>query len=72
MFCSRSIGIHLLRGAGAIMLIGLGLVLGSIWLWPPLILGAVLLLRGCPMCWLVGLFETIGQKRSRRVGEAAG
>lgn len=72
MFCSRSIGIHLLRGAGAIMLIALGLVLSSIWLWPPLILGAVLLLRGCPMCWLVGLFETIGQKRSRRVDEAAG
>jgi len=67
MFCSRSIGIHLLRGAGAVMLIALGLALGSMWLWPPLILGAALLLRGCPMCWLVGLFETIGQKRSRHV-----
>ncbi|CAB5723683.1 Uncharacterised protein [Delftia tsuruhatensis] len=38
MFCSRSMGVHLLRG------------------------GAVLLMRGCPACWLMGLVETWQQK----------
>lgn len=60
MFCSRSVGIHLLRGATAAALM-LAAVLGDDL---PLLVrlagfaGAVLLMRGCPMCWLVGLFQT--------------
>jgi hypothetical protein len=39
-------------------------VFGSahMWLVPPLLLGALILLRGCPMCWLLGLFETISNR----------
>jgi len=57
----------LLRGIAA-----LGLVFAAIFLseygllWSALaIIGAAVLLRGCPMCWLMGLFETIKQGRNR-------
>lgn len=60
MNCSRSTTMHLLRGFGAVGLIALAVVYGEAhaWLLPPLLIGAVVLMRGCPMCWLTGLFET--------------
>jgi hypothetical protein len=66
MFCSRSVSLHLLRGALAVALVILAMEYGGerIWLWPPAIVGAALLLRGCPMCWLVGLFETLASRRN--------
>lgn len=68
MFCSRSMSIHLLRGLGAVLLLIAAFMFGRerVWLLPPLLVGAVILLRGCPACWLVGLFETAGAlKRDR-------
>lgn len=66
MFCSRSLGVHLLRGALAIALLSAALLVHGVH--PALRIGAVagaaLLLRGCPACWLVGLFETWAQGRS--------
>lgn len=69
MFCSRSVGEHLARGAAA-----LALMAGALFFFETLgpvasalaLLGAVLLLRGCPMCWLMGLFETVAQRRGRK------
>ena len=59
-FASRSVPEHLLRGA-----IGLPLLLAAFVLIPvtgpvALVLGvpAVLLLRGCPTCWALGLVQT--------------
>ncbi len=68
MFCSRSISMHLARGAGAVIAIALAFVLGPgrVWLVPPLLIGAVVLMRGCPACWLTGLFETIAQRGAVR------
>lgn len=72
MFCSRSIGIHLLRGFCALVLASLALYF-SVYqhvyalVAPILLIGAFLLLRGCPMCWLMGLFETIGNRRFRNL-----
>lgn len=66
MFCSSSVSIHLLRGAAAFALIAAALyfkLLGPMGSGMALI-GAFLLLRGCPMCWLVGLVETIARRRS--------
>ena len=65
MFCSRSVTIHLLRGFGAIALIVLAGVYGGecLWLLPPLLIGAVVLMRGCPSCWLLGLAETVKKGR---------
>lgn len=67
MFCSRSVSIHLLRGIGAIAMIALAILYGSerLWLMPPLLIGAVVLMGGCPMCWLTGLFETVSARRGR-------
>ena len=58
---TRALTIHLLRGLGAVCLIafaftnaptpgylGGALTLAAFW-------GALILLRGCPMCWVAGL-----------------
>lgn len=60
MFASRSVARHLLRG-----LAGFGLLAAAMYLlqthpgWSLvlLVLGLVAL-RGCPMCWTLGLIET--------------
>lgn len=68
MFGSTSVTVHLLRGAAALALVAL-----AFWLTRfhalaalPALVGAGLLLRGCPMCWLMGLFETAQMQRQRR------
>jgi O-antigen ligase len=64
LFGSRSVTAHLLRGVIAAALVawavlnrlshpGLALVAG---------VAAVIAMRGCPMCWTVGLFETIAER----------
>ena len=65
MYCSRSITVHLLRGLGAVGLITAAVIYGAAhtWLLPPLLIGAVLLMRGCPMCWLMGLVEAAKGRR---------
>jgi len=61
MFCSTSVAAHLLRGAAALALMAAAFFLNDLGLiWSVLAVGgALLLLRGCPMCWLIGLFETM-------------
>lgn len=67
-FGNRTIRIHLLRGI-------LGIAAGYASLsvlrgnpWPSLILFAVAiyLLKGCPLCWTLGLIETIVMTIHRR------
>jgi hypothetical protein len=64
MFCSSSIWEHVLRGLGAGTLIACALYFGSEMPLPSLAMfgGALFLMRGCPMCWLVGLFETMANR----------
>lgn len=69
MFCSRSIGVHLLKGLGAFALMGVALYLSAFQpayalVAPVLLIGAFLLFRGCPMCWLMSLFETIAKRET--------
>lgn len=64
MYCNTSIAIHLLRGIGAIVLLVVAFFMAStqpIAIIPALT-GAVLLLRGCPLCWVVGLIEKMKSK----------
>ncbi len=70
MFCSRSVAEHLLRGAGAFALLLAALLMDELPLLARLAAfgAAVLLMRGCPMCWLAGLFETWGRRRQGRQG----
>jgi len=68
-FASRSVGSHLLRGIA-----GLGPLALAWYLWPvigwvalaPAALGVVAL-RGCPMCWTIGLIQTVSRRRVQRV-----
>ena len=70
MYCNRSVTVHVLRGLGATALIVLAFAYGdtSGWLLPALLIGAVLLLGGCPACWLTGLFEAIRTRRNVDAG----
>jgi hypothetical protein len=60
MFASSSVSVHIARGVGGFTALALAMGLSS-WVWPPLVLlpVGILLLRGCPMCWVVGLFQTL-------------
>ncbi|WP_234386572.1 hypothetical protein [Streptomyces sp. ERV7] len=67
-FASVSVPRHLARGA-----IGFGALAGSLALLPvvgpmSLLLAPVglIALRGCPMCWTIGLLETVSAGRLRR------
>ncbi|TXS06924.1 hypothetical protein EAO73_03605 [Streptomyces sp. col6] len=67
-FASASVPRHLARGAA-----GFGSLIASVALIPvtgPLSLlllpAGVLALRGCPMCWAIGLAQTISRGRLRR------
>ncbi|MFF4456351.1 hypothetical protein [Streptomyces goshikiensis] len=67
-FSNSSLPRHLARGA-----VGFGGVVGSIALLPGLGPVALLLLpigvlalRGCPMCWTIGLLQTLSRGRLQR------
>jgi hypothetical protein len=68
LFASRGIVEHLLRGT-----IGFGALVGALfcmasqpWLAVALAAVALFALRGCPLCWVVGLVETIAAKLQGR------
>lgn len=67
-YASKSVPRHLLRG-----LLGFGALAASLALIPAYGLLTLLLaplgllaLRGCPMCWAVGLLQTISRGRLER------
>ncbi|MEU0662224.1 hypothetical protein ABZ523_24430 [Streptomyces lavendulocolor] len=67
-FASASVPRHLARGA-----VGFGGLAGSVALLPVvgpvallLLPLGVLALRGCPMCWTIGLVQTVSRGRLRR------
>jgi len=63
-FASPRLRTHLLRGAGGLGALALALWLQptSAWLSVALVPLAIWLLKGCPMCWTIGLFETVAQR----------
>jgi hypothetical protein len=62
---SKSLPIHLLRGAAGIGAVWLAVRIGEAH--PIGALGLVLValasFRGCPVCWTAGLIETISRRR---------
>ena len=68
MFASNTLVEHVLRGAVGIAALYYGLITAETHPLGSLALGGVVLLvfRGCPICWTIGLVETIRQ----RVGKA--
>lgn len=61
MFASRSLALHLLRGAaGAGSLVGaVTLAARAPGLTALLMVAGLVLLRGCPLCWTLGLLQTL-------------
>jgi len=64
MFASRTVIGHLMRGGIAAALIAWALLhqASDPALAILAILLAVVAMRGCPMCWTLGLVETIGNR----------
>ena len=64
MFASRTVVAHMIRGVFAAALIVWALVHQSTQPVLAVAAGAaaVIAMRGCPLCWTVGLFETIGER----------
>ena len=64
MFASRTIAAHLLRGLIAAALITWALLHQSSSPAFAAAAGvlAVIVMRGCPLCWTLGLLETIGER----------
>lgn len=67
-FASRSLAEHLARGglAVALALAALRFADVSAFVVPAALVGAVVLMRGCPTCWLVGLFGTMADRAAAR------
>lgn len=65
MFGSAFLGAHLMRGAAAAALLAWAIAHQTAHPWLSLGAGVATLvaLRGCPMCWTVGLVETLWQGR---------
>ena len=70
MLASRTIAAHMVRGVVAAALIIFAVLLQSSNPAFAVAAGilAVIAMRGCPLCWTLGLFETIGESiRARRI-----
>jgi len=68
MFASRTIAVHLLRGLIAAASIAWALGYQSSHAALALAAGviAVIAMRGCPLCWTLGLVETIGARKTHQ------
>ncbi len=68
MFASKTLFEHILRGAVGMGALWYAVAIAASHPWSSLALGGVVLLafRGCPICWTIGLFETVGREWSRR------
>ncbi len=73
MFGSAFLGAHLMRGAVAAALLAWAIVHQTERPWLSLGAGVVALvaLRGCPMCWTLGLVETLSRRRRDLTAERA-
>jgi hypothetical protein len=68
LFASASLTVHLVRGAIAALLLSLAVIGERSHPLAALAAGvaALVALRGCPVCWTIGLFETISAKIDAR------
>jgi len=76
LFGSAFLGAHLMRGAAAAALLAWAIVHQTEhpWLSVGAGLAALVALRGCPMCWTVGLVETLTKgwgKATMKAGAAS-
>jgi len=67
-FASRSLVEHLVRGLVGASALGFGIYFSDTHPFALIPLGLIALVafRGCPMCWTIGLLETIGRGSTRQ------
>ena len=60
LFASKNVGEHLVRGALGIVALHWAITLSATQPFGALALGvsALIALRGCPLCWTIGLVQT--------------
>ena len=66
MFKSRSVAGHLVRGVLGFGFLAIALLYAPVLGWWTLApaAGALVSFRGCPMCWTVGLIETVLHRKT--------
>ena len=71
-FGNRSLAIHIVRGVLGFGSLVLALKGYDVVGWPALLLMGVSIwaLKGCPICWTIGLFETLAAKILRSADPA--
>jgi hypothetical protein len=67
MFPSRNVAIHILKGVLGFGFLAIALRYSTVLGWFTLIplVCALICFGGCPMCWTVGLVETLLRRKSR-------
>ncbi len=67
-FASKSLPVHLARGATGFGLIAASIALAPVVGWASVLFlpAGVLALRGCPTCWAIGLAQTLSRGRLER------
>lgn len=67
-FASKSVARHVVRGVLGFGAIIAAFALIPVFSWPSLVLVplGMLALRGCPVCWILGLIETVSRGRLQR------
>ena len=71
VFGNRTLLVHLAKGAGGFAALGLALATMDATPLPSVVLLPVslYLLRGCPVCWAIGVLETLAMHVHRRATE---
>ncbi len=72
-FGNRTIKLHLLKGFLGMTALAVSLDTINAKLWPSVVLLplSLYLLRGCPVCWTLGLIETIVMKFHAKIAESS-
>lgn len=65
-FGNRTVALHLLRGVLGFAALGVALFGGSVLAAVVLVPAALVLMKGCPTCWTIGLVQTV-QRRLQQV-----
>ncbi len=67
MFRSGSVAVHVLKGVLGFGFLAIALQYASVLGWWTLVpvAGALVCFQGCPMCWIVGLIETVLRRKTR-------
>ena len=70
-FGNQTVVLHLMKGILGLSALGISLYTTNSEIWPSLVLipASLYLLWGCPVCWTMGLIETVVMRFHQRNAE---